>query len=53
VYPVDGRIDVRGVLKMWIGNSKPSTEIKTYRLRLKYTGGFTRIGRFYEVTNEK
>jgi len=47
------RIDVRGVLKMWIGNSKPSTEIKTYRLRLKYTGGFTRIGRFYEVTNEK
>ncbi|WP_276520069.1 TraE/TraK family type IV conjugative transfer system protein, partial [Citrobacter freundii] len=33
VYPVDGRIDVRGVLKMWIGNSKPSTEIKTYRLR--------------------
>ena len=53
VYPVDGRIDVRGVLKMWIGNSRPSTEIKTYRLRLKYTGGFTRIGRFYEVTNEK
>ena len=53
VYPVDGRIDVRGVLKMWIGNSKPSTEIKTYRLRLKYIGGFTRIGRFYEVTNEK
>ncbi|WP_265114169.1 TraE/TraK family type IV conjugative transfer system protein, partial [Enterobacter hormaechei] len=40
VYPVDGRIDVRGVLKMWIGNSKRSTEIKTYRLRLKYTGGF-------------
>ncbi|WP_057516170.1 type IV conjugative transfer system protein TraE, partial [Salmonella enterica] len=32
VYPVDGRIDVRGVLKMWIGNSRPSTEIKTYRL---------------------
>ncbi|MDX7664734.1 type IV conjugative transfer system protein TraE [Enterobacter asburiae] len=53
VYPVDGRIDVRGVLKMWIGNSKPSTEIKTYRLRLKYAGGFTRIGRFYEVKNEK
>ncbi|ELE9247891.1 type IV conjugative transfer system protein TraE [Enterobacter kobei] len=53
VYPVDGRVDVRGVLKMWIGNSKPSTEIKSYRLRLKYAGGFTRIGRFYEVTGEK
>lgn len=53
VYPVDGRIDVRGVLKMWIGNGKPSTEIKNYRLRLKYTGGFTRIGRFYEVNHEK
>lgn len=53
VYPVDGRIDVRGVLKMWIGNSKPSTEIKNYRLRLTYTGGFTRIGRFSEVTREK
>jgi len=53
VYPVDGRIDVRGVLKMWIGNSKPSTEIKNYRLRLIYAGGFTRIGKFYEVTGEK
>lgn len=53
VYPVGGRVDVRGVLKMWIGNSKPSTELKNYRLRLKYAGGFTRIGRFYEVTNEK
>ncbi|ENI6931964.1 type IV conjugative transfer system protein TraE, partial [Escherichia coli] len=53
VYPVDGRVDVRGIQKMWIGNAKPSTELKTYRLRLKYTGGFTRIGRFYEVTNEK
>lgn len=53
VYPVDGRVDVRGVLKMWIGNSKPTTELKNYRLRLKYAGGFTRIGRFYEVTNEK
>ncbi|AHM76645.1 MULTISPECIES: type IV conjugative transfer system protein TraE [Yersiniaceae] len=53
VYPVDGRVDVRGVLKMWIGNAKPSTEIKNYRLRLNYTGGFTRIARFYEVTNEK
>ncbi|ENL3206720.1 type IV conjugative transfer system protein TraE, partial [Escherichia coli] len=39
--------------KMWIGNSKPTTELKNYRLRLKYAGGFTRIGRFYEVTNEK
>lgn len=53
VYPVDGRIDVRGVLKMWIGNSTPVTELKNYRLRLNYAGGFTRIGRFYEVTREK
>lgn len=53
VYPVDGRVDVRGVLKMWIGNAKPTTELKSYRLRLKYEGGFTRIGRFYEVTHEK
>lgn len=53
VYPVDGSVDVRGVLKMWIGNGKPSTEIKNYRLRLNYAGGFTRIGRFYEVNDEK
>ncbi|MBW5870509.1 type IV conjugative transfer system protein TraE [Yersinia enterocolitica] len=53
VYPVDGRVDVRGVLKMWIGNGKPSTEIKNYRLRLNYAGGFTRIDRFYEATDEK
>lgn len=53
VYPVDGRVDVRGVLKMWIGSAKPTTEIKNYRLRLRYDGGFTRIDRFYEVTDEK
>lgn len=53
VYPVDGRVDVRGVLKMWIGNSKPTTELKTIVSALSTPVAFTRIGSFYEVTNEK
>lgn len=53
VYPVDGRIDVSGSLRMWIGNAKPITEHKKYRLKLDYSGGFTRIVRFHEVTNAK
>lgn len=53
VHPVGGRVDVRGVQKIWIGKAQPSTELKKFRLRLTYSGGFTRIAKFYEVTNEK
>ncbi|MCS5452319.1 type IV conjugative transfer system protein TraE [Enterobacter huaxiensis] len=53
VYPANGRVDARGVLKTWIGTARPETEIKQYRLDLEYDNGLTRIARFVEVTNEK
>lgn len=53
VYPVNGRVDVRGVLKTWIGTARPDTEIKQYRLDLEYHNGLTRIVRFVEISNEK
>ncbi|TDN51500.1 type IV conjugative transfer system protein TraE [Scandinavium goeteborgense] len=53
IYPVDGRVDVQGILKTWIGNDKPLTEITHYRLDMPYHDGMTFIGRFIEVKNEK
>jgi conjugal transfer pilus assembly protein TraE len=53
IYPLDGRVDVRGVLKTWIGNDKPITEIKSYRMDMHYYGGMTFIVRFIEVKDEK
>lgn len=53
VYPVDGRVDIRGVLRTYIGSGPGTTEIKNYRLKLDYANGFTRIVSFHEVTNEK
>ncbi|MED7793155.1 type IV conjugative transfer system protein TraE [Klebsiella aerogenes] len=53
IYPVDGRVDVQGILKTWIGNDKPITELKRYRIDMPYHDGMTFIGRFIEVKNEK
>lgn len=53
VYPADNRVDVRGLLKTWIGPGKPSTEIKEFRLTLDYVGGRARIAKFVEVKHEK
>lgn len=53
VYPANGRVDIRGVLKTWIGTARPDTEIKQFRLDLEYHNGLTRIARFVEVDNEK
>ena len=49
VYPVDGRVDVAGMLKTWVGNDKPITELKSYRLTLRYDAGATSIEQFVEV----
>ena len=49
VYPSASIVDIRGVLKTWIGNSKPLEEIKHYRLQLSYRAGVTSIEKFVEV----
>lgn len=53
VFPAQNRIDVRGVLKTWIGNGKPQSEIKDYSIQIAYENGVTSIVKFWEVTNDK
>lgn len=54
VNPADNTIDIRCILKTWIGNSNhPLEEIKHYRLALNYLAGVTTIGKFLEVDDAK
>lgn len=53
VYPAARIVDIRGVLKTWIGNSKPLEEIRHYRLQLSYRAGVTSIKKFVEVDDAK
>lgn len=53
VYPSASIIDIRGVLKTWIGNSKPYEESKHYRQQLSYRDGATSIEKFIEVDDAK
>ena len=53
VYPVEGIVDIRGVLNTWIGNGKPASEIKHYQLKLDYAGGVTTIAAFLEADDAK
>ncbi|EHW1295693.1 hypothetical protein K1M06_004655, partial [Escherichia coli] len=39
VWPQYGRVEICGVLKTWIGDSKPFTDIKHYILILKRENG--------------
>lgn len=52
VHPTNDRVDVCGVIKMWVGNGKPSLEIKNYQLYLNSVEGLTRIEGFYEMAYE-
>lgn len=49
VFPVEGIVDIRGMLNTWIGNGKPSSELKHYQLKLDYSAGVTRIVAFLEA----
>lgn len=51
VYPTAGVVDIRGVLKTWIGHSQPLSEIRHYRLQLDYRAGVTTIEKFIELTS--
>lgn len=53
VYPSARIVDIRGVLKTWIGHSNPLQEIKHYRLQLSYRAGVTGIEKFVEVDDAK
>ena len=51
-YPAENRVDFRGELKTWIGDSKPYSEIKTYILQFYRVDGVSWLARFGEVNNE-
>ncbi|MFV8801871.1 type IV conjugative transfer system protein TraE [Yersinia sp. LJYL362] len=53
VFPAENIVEVRGFLKTWIGNGKPSSETKHYNLKLDYADGITSIVAFIEVDDEK
>lgn len=52
VYPAQGRVDIRGELKTWIGDGQPNAVIKHYSLYLDRTEGITWLSRFVEVNDE-
>ena len=53
VWPQYGRVEIRGVLKTWIGDSKPFTDIKHYILILRRENGVTWLDNFGETDDEK
>jgi hypothetical protein len=52
-YPAENRVDYRGELKTWIGDSAPYSEIKSYVLQFNRVDGVSWLARFGEINNEK
>ncbi|WP_058914084.1 type IV conjugative transfer system protein TraE [Entomohabitans teleogrylli] len=52
-YPAENRVDIRGELKTWIGDSKPYSEIKSYVLQFNRVEGVSWLSRFGEIKSEK
>lgn len=52
-YPAENRVDIRGELKTWIGDSSPYTEIRHYVLQFYRMDGISWLSRFGEINNEK
>ncbi|MGN9528772.1 type-F conjugative transfer system secretin TraK [Escherichia coli] len=52
VWPGYGRVEIGGVLKTWIGDSKPFTNIKHYILILKRENGVTWLDNFGETDDK-
>lgn len=52
-YPAENRVDIRGELKTWIGDSAPYSEIKSYVLQFNRVDGVSWLARFGEINNEK
>lgn len=53
VWPENGRVEIRGLLKTWIGNSEPFTDIRHYVLILKRENGLTWLDNFGEINDAK
>ncbi|MRT06054.1 type IV conjugative transfer system protein TraE [Ewingella americana] len=53
VYPSSSRVDVRGQLKTWIGDSKPYPEFKQYVMKFERQDGVSWLTHFGEITDEK
>ena len=53
VYPASSRVDVRGQLKTWIGDSKPYPELKQYVLKFGREDGISWLSHFGEITDEQ
>lgn len=53
VWPASNRVDVRGQLKTWIGDSKPYPELKQYVLKFERRDGISWLSHFGEITDEK
>ncbi|MBW2955800.1 type IV conjugative transfer system protein TraE, partial [Klebsiella pneumoniae] len=51
--PAENRVDIRGELKTWIGDSKPYSEIKSYVIQFSRVDGVSWLARFGEINNEK
>ena len=52
-WPAENRVDIRGELKTWIGDSKPYSEIKSYVIQLSRADGISWLSRFGEINSEK
>ncbi|WP_099716391.1 type IV conjugative transfer system protein TraE, partial [Klebsiella pneumoniae] len=52
-WPAENRVDIRGELKTWIGDSKPYSEIKSYVIQFSRVDGVSWLARFGEINNEK
>lgn len=53
VYPASNRVDVRGQLKTWIGDSKPYPELKQYILKFEPDAGISWLSNFGEISDGK
>lgn len=53
VYPGSSRVDVRGQLKTWIGDSKPYPELKQYVLQFERQDGVSWLVHFGEISDEQ
>ncbi|EDU9493271.1 type IV conjugative transfer system protein TraE [Salmonella enterica subsp. enterica] len=53
VWPDYGRVEIRGMLKTWIGNSEPFTDFRHYVFIIKRQDGITWLENFGEINDAK
>jgi conjugal transfer pilus assembly protein TraE len=53
VWPAESLVTVQGVLKTWIGDGKPHSEVKSWHLKMSHEQGVTALLNFVEVSDAK